>query len=61
MQLRVFRFCNNQDGNIRVGVFPKREEILIGRLGFGGVVVSFLQPLNTKLAMRLHVFQLILI
>jgi hypothetical protein len=26
-----------QDGNIGIGIFPEREEIVVGGLGFGGV------------------------
>jgi hypothetical protein len=37
LQLRKFRFRGDEDGNVRVGVFPECEEILIGRLGLGGV------------------------
>ena len=37
LQLRVFRFRSDEDGDVLVCVFPEREEILIGRLGFGGV------------------------
>ena len=33
LQPRVLRFRSDEDRNVRVGVFPKREEILIGRLG----------------------------
>ena len=39
MQLRVLRFRSDENRNVRVGVFPKREEILIGRLGLGGVAL----------------------
>ncbi len=38
-QLHVFRLGSDEDRNVRVGVFPKREEILIRRLGFGGVAL----------------------
>ena len=31
LQLRVLRLGSDEDGNVRVGVFPQREEILIGR------------------------------
>ena len=34
-QLCVFRLGFLQDGDIGVGVFPEREEILIGGAGFG--------------------------
>ncbi len=31
MELRVPRLGSNEDGNVRVGVFPQREEVLIRR------------------------------
>jgi eukaryotic-like serine/threonine-protein kinase len=40
LQLRVLRFGFLQDGDVRVGVFPEREEILIRRFGLGGVAVQ---------------------
>jgi hypothetical protein len=40
LQLRVLRLCSNEDRNIRVCVLPQREEILVGRLGFGGVALQ---------------------
>jgi len=36
-QLCVFRLGFLQDGDVGVGVFPEREEILIRGAGFGGV------------------------
>ena len=39
LQFRVLGFGLLQDGDVGVGVFPEREEILIGRLGFGGVAL----------------------
>jgi hypothetical protein len=39
LQPRVLRLGFFQDGNVGVGVFPEREEILIRRLGFGGVAL----------------------
>src|SRR5208283_2441504 len=39
VQLRVFSLRLFEDRNVRVGVFPKREEILIGHLGFGGIAL----------------------
>jgi hypothetical protein len=39
LQLRVLRLGLLEDGNVRVGVFPEREGILIGRLGLGGVAL----------------------
>jgi hypothetical protein len=35
----VLGFALLQDGNVGVGIFPQREEILIGRLGLGGVAL----------------------
>ena len=36
---RVLRFRSDEDWNIGVSIFPEREEILLGRLGFGGVAL----------------------
>ena len=46
LQFCVFGFRCDEDGNVRVGVFPQREEILIRRLGFGGV--ALLRPENER-------------
>lgn len=37
LQLGVFGLGFFQDADVGVGVFPESEEILIRRLGFGGV------------------------
>jgi hypothetical protein len=37
LQLRVLRLGLLQDGDVGVGVFPERKEILIGGAGFGDV------------------------
>src|SRR6266851_1522912 len=50
LQLRVFGLSGDKDGNVRVSVFPKREEILIGRLGFGGVAL----PIRSKCSCSLQ-------
>ena len=39
LQLRVLGSGRNQDGDIRVGVFPEREEIVISSPGFRGVAL----------------------
>jgi hypothetical protein len=39
LQLRVLRLRSDEDGDVRVGVFPECEEILICPLGFGGVAL----------------------
>jgi hypothetical protein len=38
-----------QDGDVRVGVFPEREEILIGRLGLGGVALHGVGASETEM------------
>ena len=40
MKLCVLAFRGDEDGNVGIGVFSEREEILIGRLGFGGVALQ---------------------
>ena len=40
MQLRVLRFGLLEDGDVRVGVFPKREEILIGGTSSCGITLQ---------------------
>ena len=37
LELRVLGLGLLQDGNLRVGIFPECEEILIGNAGFGGL------------------------
>jgi len=37
LQLRVLCLGLLEDGNVRVGIFPKGEEILVRHAGFGGV------------------------
>lgn len=49
-QLRVLCFGFLEDGDIGVGVFPERLEILICRLGVGGVALHDIGP--TELEMR---------
>jgi len=39
-QLRVLSLGRDVDWNVRIGVFPEREEIVIGRLGLGSVAVQ---------------------
>jgi hypothetical protein len=51
-QLRIFCFGLLQDGNIGVGVFPEREEILIGRLCLSGVALHGIGAGKAK--MRQH-------
>ena len=35
LQFRVFRLGLLEDGDVRVGVLPKGEEVLVGRAGIG--------------------------
>ena len=44
-QLCVFRLGFLQNGNVGVGVFPEREEILIGGAGLGEGVLLYGRPL----------------
>jgi hypothetical protein len=46
LQLSVFRFGFLQDGNVRVGVFPQREEIFVGgqRSGADGICATRIVP-----------------
>src|SRR2546425_13266408 len=37
LQLRVFRFGLLQDGDVGVGVFPEREEVLVGGASLSSV------------------------
>lgn len=39
LQFHLLGFCGDEDGDVRIGVLPEREKILIGRLGFGGVAL----------------------
>jgi hypothetical protein len=39
LQFRVLRLGLLQDGDVGVGVFPQREEIVVRSAGFGGVTV----------------------
>ena len=40
LHLRILRFGLLQDGDVRVGVFPEGEEILIGGTGLQGVALQ---------------------
>ena len=45
LPLRVLRLGLLEDGDVRIGVFPEREEILIGGAGFGSGVRLWVRPL----------------
>ena len=40
LQLRVFCFGSNENWNVRVGIFPERQEILIGGLSSGHIALQ---------------------
>jgi hypothetical protein len=48
MQLGVLSLGFLQDGNVRVGVFPQREEILIRSACFRGVALQRIGTCETK-------------
>jgi hypothetical protein len=39
-QLRVLGLGLPQDGDVRIGVFPESEEVLIGVFGFGAIALD---------------------
>src|SRR4029077_2412854 len=51
-QLRVLGLGCNQDRYVRVGVFPEREEILVGDAGFGGVALQGVGAGETEIRQR---------
>ena len=53
LQLGVFGFGRDEDGNIEVGVFPKGEEILIGSFRFGGVTLQHIGTSKSEMGERL--------
>jgi hypothetical protein len=57
-QLRVSRLGSDEDGDLRVGVLPQREEILIGSTRFGPVALRRVGA--TQLQMRKCADQVVL-
>jgi hypothetical protein len=55
LQLRVFRFCFLQDGNIRIGVFPRGEEILVGGFRRRGVSLQGISAPQAQMRKRVFV------
>src|SRR5258708_6406171 len=49
LEICILGFGSNEDGNVGVGVFPEREEILIGRLGFVGVALHGIGPADLEM------------
>jgi hypothetical protein len=52
LQFRVLRFGFLQDGNVRVGVFPQREKILVRSLGFRSVALQHIGAGETEMRER---------
>jgi hypothetical protein len=52
LQLRVFGFGLLENGNVRVGVFPQCEEILVGRAGLGCVARECIGAGETEMPKR---------
>jgi len=40
VKLCILCFCFLQDRDVRIGVFPEREEIIVGSFGFGSVALQ---------------------
>ncbi len=40
LQLGVFGLCGEEDGNVRIGIFPGGKEILVGVAGFRGIALK---------------------
>ena len=47
-EFRILGLGGDEDGNVGVGVFPESEEILICRLGFGGVTLHGVSAAKAK-------------
>jgi hypothetical protein len=52
LQLRVFRLGFFQDGDVGVGVFPKREKVLIPGARFGGISLKGVSASEAKARQR---------
>jgi len=50
LQLGVLGFRSDENRNVRVGVFPKREEIFVGLAGDRVVACHFLRPGDLQMA-----------
>jgi hypothetical protein len=49
LQFRVLRLGLPQDGDVRVGVFPECQKILICGAGFGGVTLQSIGSANLEM------------
>jgi hypothetical protein len=55
LELRLFgalRFRSNENGNVRVGVFPEGEKILASSLGFHAVTLKGIGASESELCKR---------
>jgi hypothetical protein len=52
LQLRVFRFGGDEDRNVWVGAFPKREEVPIRRISLRGVALNCVCASETEMGER---------
>jgi len=52
IQLGVFGFSGDEDGDVGVGIFPERKEILIRSLGFRSVALQRRGAGETKMRER---------
>jgi hypothetical protein len=43
-----------QDGNIGIGVFPQRQEVLLSGVAFRGVTLERVGPCQAKMGQRAH-------
>ena len=55
MQLGVFGFSGDEDGDVGVGIFPGGEEILVREASFAGVALKGPRPPELKLSERIQI------
>ena len=51
-QIRVLGLRSDEDGNVRVGILPEHQKILIRHLGFGGVALHRVGAAELKARQR---------
>jgi hypothetical protein len=55
LQLGVFGFSGDEDGDVGVGIFPGGEEILVREASFGGVALKGPRPPELELSERIQI------
>jgi hypothetical protein len=55
LQLGVFGFSGDEDGDVGVGIFPGGEEILVREASFAGVALKGPRPPELKLSERIQI------